>query len=327
MENSNLNNKEPTYSSSLQELPDFNIVDILNKLFMSKNFQDLKKFYSYFDNSAELITWMRNRPNGAAKIIEVEGDKDIIVVIPTANFEGKLAKKCKDEVFQGLHVIFVESLKPYDPYFHLERNVNIGIKKALEYSPKWVVYSNDDVYKIDPPSKLQSLLSSLNESKYDVVFTTPSKYHSIPVRLSQSRLSRNILFALTRERRYQLFLERKFDVSYFSSPDYGLWKLFFKNGYKHLSIADFGIFSANYLISKKGILFDETYLNDTEDIDLSLGATYNQDRTIVISYRIGDMMGMTLGRGTVRAARGVAGYAYLNHKIKTNEVLSTRYLG
>ena len=45
---------------------------------------------------------MRERPKGVANIHEFEGDKDIIVVIPTADFNGKYAKECRENIFKGL---------------------------------------------------------------------------------------------------------------------------------------------------------------------------------------------------------------------------------
>jgi len=37
---------------------------------------------------------MKERPKGASHIHEVEGSKEIIVVIPTADFIGKHAREC-----------------------------------------------------------------------------------------------------------------------------------------------------------------------------------------------------------------------------------------
>jgi len=52
---------------------------------------------------------MKERPKGVPWIREVSDQKDIIVVIPTANFNGKYANECKENIFKGLHIIFVES--------------------------------------------------------------------------------------------------------------------------------------------------------------------------------------------------------------------------
>ncbi|WP_077076265.1 hypothetical protein [Cuniculiplasma divulgatum] len=97
---------------------------------------------------------MRERPKGFSTIHEVEREKDIVVVIPTADFNGKFAIDCRESIFKGLHIIFVESSGRGDFYFSIAHNFNIGIKKAMKYNPKWVVVSNDDMHKIDDLNKL-----------------------------------------------------------------------------------------------------------------------------------------------------------------------------
>ena len=67
------------------------------------------EFYNGFEYRDQLKQWMKESPKGIATIHEVEGDKDIIVVIPTEDFNGKYAKECRDNKFKGLHMAFVES--------------------------------------------------------------------------------------------------------------------------------------------------------------------------------------------------------------------------
>ena len=117
----------------------------LNNLFISKNLEDIIKFYSYFKTAEELIVWSKRRPHGRAKIYEVSGDKEIIVVIPTADYNGEYAKNCRENIFNGLQMAFVDSGEKGDPYFNYSRNCNIGIEHALKYNPKWIILSNDDV--------------------------------------------------------------------------------------------------------------------------------------------------------------------------------------
>ena len=113
---------------------------------------------------------MKERPKGTAYIHEVEGNKVIVVVIPTADFNGKYARECRENIFKGLHLIFVESAGIPDPYFNYAHNCNIGISKAMEYNPKWVILSNDDMKKIDDVEVLVRSLKSL-EGAVDIVFT------------------------------------------------------------------------------------------------------------------------------------------------------------
>ena len=137
----------------------FSLVDYRNNYFTSDDPYRIIEFYNGFENRDQLIRWMKERPRGIANIHEVEGDKDIIVVIPTADFNGKYAKECRDNIFKGLHIVFVESAEIPDPYFNGAHNVNVGIRKAMGYNPKWVVFSGDDMYKIDEVTKLINVLS------------------------------------------------------------------------------------------------------------------------------------------------------------------------
>ena len=63
----------------------FTLIDYRNNYFMSNDPKKIIEFYNGFDNPEDLIQWMKERPKGVATIHEVEGDKDIIVVIPTSD--------------------------------------------------------------------------------------------------------------------------------------------------------------------------------------------------------------------------------------------------
>ena len=143
-------------------------LDELNRLFTSKNVDDVIKFYDHFDTPEQLIEWMKNRPGAPMKIYEVEGDKDIVIVIPTANHEGEFAKNCANNIFKGQQIVFVES---NGPFFNYARSCNYGLKYALRYKPSWVVISNDDITKIDPMSLLKNKLLNLNG---DIISAKPT---------------------------------------------------------------------------------------------------------------------------------------------------------
>ena len=93
----------------LQDELFFSLVDYRNNYFTSDDPNKIIEFYNGFENRDQLIRWMRERPKGVATIHEVGGDKDIIVVIPTADFSGKYAKECRENIFRGLQIVFVES--------------------------------------------------------------------------------------------------------------------------------------------------------------------------------------------------------------------------
>ena len=303
----------------------FSLVDYRNSRFTSENPDKIIEFYDSFKNRDDLIEWMKERPKGVAYIHEVEGDKDLIVVIPTADFSGKYARECRENIFKGLHMVFVESGGRGDFFFNIAHNCNIGIKKALEYNPKWVVVSNDDVYKIDAVSVLKKELSSINLDRIKVVFISQTKYHSYPASLATARIGRSILFSiLGKLRRYQLSLERRYAVNHFLALSVYYYGLFFKRSHPKIrAIGNFGIFSKYFIRDVKGILFDETYISGGEDLDLSL--VLCKEHYYVANWRLGDFYGSALGKntpegvrnikGTTRRLRDVANMAYFNFKL------------
>ena len=140
--------KQSQFSKSRSILT-FSLVDYRNNYFTSDDSNKIIEFYNGFENRDKLIQWMRERPKGVSTIHEVEGDKDVVVVIPTADFNGKYAKECRENIFKGLHIIFVESGGKGDFYFNIAHNFNVGIKKAMKYNPKWIVFSGDDMVQVD----------------------------------------------------------------------------------------------------------------------------------------------------------------------------------
>ena len=121
----------------------FSLVDYRNQYFVNDDPDKIIEFYNGFRSQDQLIQWMKERPRGTAKIHEVDGIRDIIVVITTADFNGRYAKECRENIFKGLYMIFVESAEMPDPYFNNAHNINVGIEKAMEYNPKWIVFSGD----------------------------------------------------------------------------------------------------------------------------------------------------------------------------------------
>ncbi|MEM3334148.1 MAG: hypothetical protein QW745_08110 [Thermoplasmata archaeon] len=148
----------------------FSLVDYYNTFFMSNDHEKIIEFYDHFKTREELIKWMKERPKGVSYINEIKGNKDIIVVIPIMDVNGKYAITFRDEIFKDLHIIFVVSGKG-NYYFNYAHNCNVDIKKALEHNPKWIIVLNDDMYKINDVSVLIEQLESLNNQAIDIVFT------------------------------------------------------------------------------------------------------------------------------------------------------------
>jgi hypothetical protein len=66
-----------------------------------------------------------------------------------------------------------------------------------------------------------------------------------------------------------------------------------------------------------GKVFDETYINSVEDVDLSLTLSLEPQTIAEVNYRIADMVGGTIGGfSRTRTLREIANWAYFNHKAR-----------
>ena len=291
-------------------------LDVLNKLFTSRDSKDIIKFYDHFDNAESLINWAKNRPSAAMKIYEVEGNRDIVIVIPTADHNSKLAKNCAENIFKGQQIIFIES---YGPFFNYARSCNFGLKYALKYNPKWIVLSNDDMYKIDDISVLKDELLSLDSEKLDLTFS-PINYKSYLVKETLfSRMLSNLSFY----HRNVNFIKKKFGISYrpFDGRRNLALRVLYKKIYKFYITGPFTIFSSKFIqsINKP---FDEIYINDVEDIDLCL-RIMKRNKFTNISFKIGSIGGRSLGTNkSLRGMRTIFDQIYLDYKIKNKTIFN-----
>src|SRR3989449_11382178 len=298
----------------------------LNRLLMSPDPQNVMKFYSAFKDSKSLIDWMKNRPSGRAIIQPVDGNRDIVVVIPTADFNGKLASSCK-EIFRGLQIVFVES-GIGDPYFNYSRNCNLGLSHALRYNPKWIVLSNDDVIQIDHISALVTGLSNKNHLASDVVFAQPPGRHhsyslgiarnSYSMAIARSTYARNGLYALAGGYwRRQIQIEKKFHADFIIADQRARFSFLYKILFRFLNGAAFSIFNTNFVRKSHGKLFDETYINGVEDVDLFLQFANSNGPYSFVHFEIVSMTGASLGSWNItRRFRNIANEAYLNYKLR-----------
>ena len=250
----------------------FSLVDYRNNYFTSDDTNKIIEFYNGFDNRDQLIKWMKERPKGVANIYEVDGDKDIIVVIPTADFNGKYAKECRENIFRGLHIIFVESGEIPDPYFNYSHNCNVGIRKAMEYNPKWIVVSNDDVV-VEEISNLILLLRTL-KGNYYVPKNTYSNLYGQVFNVSASIFFLYSIYKLFKNGFGQFKFNIRILTNKIFSKDLTLISSCEGIIYRILSycakpislpyrnFADFGIFNSDIFKANK---FDERFINGYED--------------------------------------------------------------
>ena len=237
-------------------------------------------------------------------------------MVLTADFNGNYAKEIRENTFKGLHIIFVESRVIPDLYFNFAHYMNFGIKKDMEYDPKWIIWSGDDEYKIDDVRVLKKQLSALNNEAVDVVFIKPSNYHSAPERMAKKNILFDLFYGITNKGAGKeiIKLSRKYDIRYFLCPASGIFSRLFKKGYEYTEIQSFGIFSAEWVRKVNCNVLDEMFINAGEDTDLSLRFSLDRSRLAFIDYRIGDIIGGTHGIGVDRALRSIAGMCYLNFK-------------
>jgi hypothetical protein len=291
----------------------------LNDLFTSKNPVDVLKFYKNFNNIEQLINWMRNRPAAKINIIERNGDTDIVVVVLTANNKSKYALN-SSKLYKGQKIIFVESS---GPYFNYSKSANCGLKYALKFKPKWIILSNDDNFKVDNIRKLKNELKNIKKNDAKVVFASGFSQHSAQSYLSVGKslltLYRFMRNNVTREEQIVL---NKFGVHVYYQLYIGrltrlLYWFFFKRLIKFTCTGPFSIFNATFVKDVDGKLFDETYINGIEDVDLSLSL---RRYASFIDFSIGTEGGGSLGKNTSRKLRDIANLAYFNYKIAKGDI-------
>ncbi len=293
----------------------FSLVDYRNNYFTNDDPNKIIEFYSSFENREQLIQWMRERPKGVANIHEVDGDSNIIVVIPTGDFNGKYAKECRETIFKGLHIIFVESGGRGDFYFNYAHNCNVGIKKAKEYNPKWIVLSNDDMEKIDDIEKMTEELMSLSPDIPYLIYCKDRLHTTNVVKLSLSTFVRKTLYYMvTRYTRNIISFERKFNIKYQVALSSFPYNMFFKVKRIFPAVGDFAICSSA-LLKIHPVPYDETFINGGEDIAFSLDINLNFHTYSTIDFKIKSIGGGFIGQKG-RMLKDVLNITYLNYKIE-----------
>ena len=296
----------------------FSLTDYRNNIFLSENSKDILEFFNGFEDRDHLIEWMKERPKGTATVHEVEGNKSIIVVIPTADFNGKYAKECRENIFKGFHIIFVESGEFPDPYFNYAHNCNVGIQVALKYNPKWVIISNDDMEAVDSVEKLKAELSKINIFSGQIVLAKGKGFHSRKIKIGYRTRWINLL-KLYKNNAKIIDLENSIKAMYGRllgiDRYYSLHTIFTKSMFLLKNAASFFIVSSTMLIRKNGILFDETFINGLEDVDVVLAES--AQKPLFIDYRINDIGGATLGgMNTMRFVRDIINRIYFTYKFE-----------
>ena len=293
----------------------FSTMHIRNELYESGQIEKIIEFYNSFQSTFELINWMKERPKGRYRIIVSQGDPDYLVVIPTIDHTSKFSQTCVNDIFRGMTVIFVESGR--NLYFNYAYNVNAGIRYAMNLCPKWIIVSNDDMYKIDESESLIRELKRCSENNIQIALPRNGDLGYI----SKYRSFINWLTPIIRIYKPFIEVEKKFGIGYrFYLKEYKKSKkienfIFIKKILPVKFLGSFFALSLDYCRAMMGKVFDDTYVNGFEDIDLVLLTIARPSKVKQIDYKIGDMGGQSLGRGGLRSNyKGILNRAYFNYK-------------
>lgn len=302
---------------------DGNDINLL-KMFTSKKIENIVEFYNSFQKCDDLIQWMHQLPKPELKVFEYDTSSDLIVVIPTADKDGEMAKRCVEEVFSGCHIILVESGK--NGYFNLAYSYNVGLKKALSYNCEWIMISNDDMNRTDKISDLKIELNRMDPGR-DALLLPESKeirrnalIGSFPSLIESAKSMQN------KYERLRYRLEKKFNVKYkyYHYGERNILRNLFRTKYIFPNIADFGIFSGLFVRECYGEIFDDVFLSGVEDLDISLRLNLANIFPKYLNFKIEGIGKFSQGGGYDRWLRDVANFAYLNQKINSNSIADFR---
>ena len=291
----------------------------LDQLYDSNDISDLFLFYDSFDNTKDIVDWMIRRPRVHGRIVDIDGDDDIVVVVPTIDSNSEMFVNLHEKVFPGLRIVAVESGKT--PFFSYSRNVNKGISHALKYKPRFVIVSNDDMYRIDSIEILLNQLSTVPDDEGKVFYTRPGNYNSYWVNIGKPTLFRYLLLFLnSKYTRARIRIEEDHrDLLSLRYLVYGQnfpYNVMIKPECEVQNVGSFSIYSQKFLQKSYGKLFDETYINGMEDLDLSLRILSQKIIKRSLDYKIGSLMGKSLGKfASIRTLKQIVNSVYFNYKL------------
>jgi hypothetical protein len=310
-------------------------------LWRSEKLQDIIKFYSLCPSVNDLINFSRKRKKPLIRVSKVrpQNTGGVVVVVPTANLHGYLSNNIV-KVFDPLPMILVESS---GDYFNYSYSLNSGIQEALKISPEWIVLSNDDLIKVDNAQILFNQLRKPLDADYLVVR---------PRHTSLRGLKTPAVYEVARPKFWDAFRkciallknQEKVLQSIGLLKKYGVSERLYRNhnnnriNEKILGTAwrrTRGCFRSFYVQEDIGVCkselfrsfhFDETFINDDEDIDFCFNL--RSKKVGFIDFSIGGMGGASLSRTIhqkeIRGLRDIFGQVYFFYKNRNalNEYLS-----
>jgi GT2 family glycosyltransferase len=230
-------------------------------------------------------------------IITIDGNHDFIIIVPTKNIKSKLAEdfitKIKSISYFNPMIIMIESS---GNEFHFSKNMNLGIKHALKYSPRYIALSNDDVRPLEEDWDY-NLIRKIVENK--LAYISPlfidNGGNKVGPNINMPSYSMILLFTTFYQfipfftfpfiRKVSTILSNKEDKIPKERTFSGI-----------INSQPFSIFDANILKFVRG--FDEEFINGCEDFELtlriySLGLTVGYDTTV----KFLNLLSATKGKG------------------------------
>jgi hypothetical protein len=95
--------------------------------------------------------------------------------------------------------------------------------------------------------------------------------------------------------------------------------IFFKRIENFINTLSFGIFSSNFVRKSDINVFDDIYINEMEDTDLSLRIKNIKSNTSIVDFKINEYIGSSLGRGGTRTLKVVPSWTYFSYKMENDD--------
>ncbi len=236
-------------------------MDRLNMLYTSNNEQDLIKFYNSFNNKDELIIWLKQRrmQEHSIKIFNEDKPKDLVAVILTKDINSKFALRIR-ELFNDIPIIFNDTKSDI---WNFAQSVNYAYKIAIkQFNPKWIIICNDDIAEAEPIQKLKQQLDKVVDKELVLV----KHNHSNTIHFAKPSLIRKALMKMGKMDKEITEIYSKLNVEIMPIPNKRKIDILM---YKSVS-EKFENSSDFYIINRTfGVPYDDTFLNEAEDVDLS----------------------------------------------------------
>lgn len=282
------------------------------ELFNSQSESDLRALWRSFSTVEEMESWIQSRPHSPIDVREsIVGSPEIVVVIPTADHEGRYASIHRRNMLPYVGVITVQS---NGPGFSFARSVNEGIRRAMETDAEWIGIINDDtIFYHTTPAWSRQVEKNLTEwcTMREYVFARGASppYWSF-VNIDPDALLYRTFLRMRPQTQgfYRTFIE--------SCARFGLPALKGNSHSLHLAqlyLRRFRVDAPRFLHTQPVVfmkrdvirdpLLDERFVNGNEDSDLSVSLASRGYQGQILRCSVTTQFSPSLGNGTLRWLR------------------------